>query len=106
MHPEPADSAMSTIRSGSPPNAATLTRSHSHRGAEIAQSEVRRHPGGREPPQRTEPVVQPDHHDVVRGEVRTVVGGERRRADPVAAARHPDEHRTRSRRAPACRSPR
>ena len=28
MQPEPADSPMSTIRSGSPPNAATLARSH------------------------------------------------------------------------------
>ncbi len=29
MHPEPADSPMSTMRSGSPPNAATLARNHS-----------------------------------------------------------------------------
>ena len=66
------------------------------RGAEIAQWEVRRHARGREPPEGAEAVVEPDHHDVVRGEVHAVVERKRGAADPVAPAGHPHEHRTRA----------
>ena len=43
MHPEPADSPMSTMRSGSPPNAPTLARNQSTAARRSRSGEVRRH---------------------------------------------------------------
>ena len=92
---DPADSPATVTRSGSPPNAAMLSRTHSSAAIWSRRPEVGRHVGvgdGREVDEAEDPqpVVEGDHHDVAgRRQLRPVV--ERAAPAGVGAAVDPDQ---------------
>ena len=95
--PAPADSPNSVTRSGSPPNAAMLSRTHSQRQQDVAQPKVGVEPAscsaeGRQiqEAQRADPVVDGDDDDVAAGgQHPPVIQRLVRRTEDVGAAVNP-----------------